>query len=159
MKLLPAVPPPELPTILSREYAFVPDHNLQKTAIRPDTSINKSLQQSHSAGTVPSLQVIRSSALQSSSALLTTTLRKDTLHALLLLDPHNKITGARPKLGIHVLRTEGGRELLIIASDIKQQNQLQTDDILHIKYTGGREGGGIEMLMFVTAVSPSELLP
>lgn len=155
MKLLPAIPPPQLPAILSREHTFVPDHDLQKTSIRPDVSAKKPLQHSQSAGTVPSLQVIGSSALQSSRALPTTTLQGDTLHALLLLAPHNEITGTRPKLSIHILRTQGGRELLITASDTKQQNQLQqmTFCILstHIK--------NFEMLTFVIAVSPSEPLP
>lgn len=155
MKLLPAVPPPELPAILSREYAFVPDHDLQRTAIRPDVSTTMSLQHRQSVGTFPSLQVVGSSALQSSSALSTTTLWRDTLRALPLLAPRNEITGTRPKLSIPVLRTQGGRELLITAPDTKQQNQLQQMTFcilsIHIKNS--------EMLMFVIAVPPSGPLP
>lgn len=154
MQLLPAVPPPELPAILSREYAFVPDHNMQKTAIGPDVSTEKSLRHHQSAGTVPSLQVIGSWALQSSSALPTTTLWRDTLRTLLLLAPHNEITGTKPKLGIPLLRTQGGRAL-ITASDTNQQSQLQQMTFcilsIHVKY--------FEMLMFVTAVPPSDPLP
>jgi len=116
---------PTSPTSLSREYACVPDHDLQKAATHPDVSIKKSLRHSRSAGTVPSLQIMGNSALQSGRALPTATLRRGSLRALLLLAPHNEITGTRPKRSIRVLGTQGGRELLIAASDMNQQNPLQ----------------------------------
>lgn len=47
-------PTPELAAILSREYAFVPDPNLQNTAFHPATGYNKPIQQPVLGQSLPS---------------------------------------------------------------------------------------------------------